>query len=321
MRRTDLLLVAPATADILGKFAGGVADDFLSTFYTAVKCPVLIAPAMNTRMWTSDATQENIRSLRARGVRFVEPESGPLACGEEGEGRLADPGVIVREALRLVERGRSLAGWSVLVTAGPTREPIDPVRFVSNRSSGKMGYAVAAALVRRGARVTLVSGPTSLQTPYGVERIDVETAAEMAAEVAKRFPRCDALWMVAAVADYRPARVVPRKLAKSEGPFEIAWVPTEDILAAAGAKRKKKQILVGFAAETGDPVAKARAKLRHKNLDFIVGNDVARPDGGFDAETNAVTLIGRKGRPARLALAPKTEIAERLVALVHGDTV
>jgi phosphopantothenoylcysteine decarboxylase/phosphopantothenate--cysteine ligase len=318
VRRTDLLLVAPATANILGKLESGVADDFLSTFYTAVKCPVLVAPAMNTRMWTSETVQENVRRLGSRGVAFVEPESGMLACGEEGEGRLADPATIAKEALRHGRRGRSLRRARVLVTAGPTREAIDPVRFVTNRSSGRMGYAIAAGLARRGAKVTLISGPTSLPTPYGIERVDVVTAAEMAREVARRFPKCDALWMAAAVADFRAEKPAPRKLSKRDGPPEIRWVPTTDIVAEAGRSKKKGQIVVGFAAETGDVTASARRKLREKNLDFIVANDVSMPGSGFDVETNEVTLFARTGKPVRLRLASKVEIAEQLLDRVHG---
>jgi phosphopantothenoylcysteine decarboxylase/phosphopantothenate--cysteine ligase len=318
VRTTDLLLVAPATANIIGKFASGVADDFLSTFYTAVTCPVLIAPAMNTRMWSAEAMQENVVRLGARGAAFVEPESGSLACGEEGEGRLADPALIVSQALALARTSRSLEGFRVLVTAGPTREPIDPVRFVSNRSSGRMGYAVAAALARRRATVTLISGPTALPVPYGVERIDVETAAEMGAEVAARWPAADALWMAAAVADFRPAAPAAVKIGKREGGFAIAWTPTEDILRAAGRTKRPGQILVGFAAETGDPAARARAKLEEKNLDFIVANDVSRPGAGFDSRANEVTLFRRGGEPVAIPLALKGAVAETLVSLVHG---
>ena len=274
---------------------------------------------MNTRMWTSEAMQENLGRLAARGVAFVEPASGMLACGEEGEGRLAEPAVIVAQALALARRGRSLEGLRILVTAGPTREAIDPVRFISNRSSGRMGYAIAAALARRGATVTLVSGPTALQAPYGVERVAVETAAEMASEALARWPRCAALWMAAAVADFRPERAAPRKLSKRDGPLEAAWVPTEDILRSAGARKKPGQILVGFAAETGDPERKALAKLEEKNLDFIVANDVTRPGAGFDVGTNEVTLFPRHAAPVVLPLAAKGAIAEGLVDLVHGS--
>jgi phosphopantothenoylcysteine decarboxylase/phosphopantothenate--cysteine ligase len=318
VRRTDLLLVAPATANLVGKFASGVADDFLSTFYTAVKCPVLIAPAMNTRMWTSGAMQDNVRRLLARGVGFVHPESGLLACGEEGEGRLAAPSMIVDQAMRLATRGRSLEKLVAIVTAGPTREPIDPVRYVTNRSSGRMGYAIAEALARRGAKVTLVSGPTSLGTPYGVTRVDVETAAQFAAEVRRLLPGAGALWMAAAVADFRPGRPAREKLSKRAGAPVIRWEATEDVLASAGRRRSPRQVLVGFAAETGSAVAKARRKLREKNVDFIVANDVTLPGVGFDHDTNAVTVIPRSGRAVTLALASKAEIADRLVDIVHG---
>jgi phosphopantothenoylcysteine decarboxylase/phosphopantothenate--cysteine ligase len=317
VRRTDLLLVAPATANIIGKLAWGVADDPLSTLATAIKCPVLLAPAMNTRMWTSPAVEENVERLKGRGVSFVEPERGELACGEEGEGRLADPAVIAEAAMRLARRSRSLARLRVLVTAGPTREPIDPVRYLSNRSSGKMGYAIASALARRGARVVLVSGPTSLPGPYGVERIDVTTADEMQAAVLRRLPRCHALWMVAAVADFRARDVATRKITKArQGPV-LPLARTPDILASAARMRRRGQILVGFAAETDRVLARAREKLEAKGLDFIVANDVSREGVGFDVDTNAVTLLPRKGRPVSLPKASKVEIAEALVDLVH----
>lgn len=320
VRRTDLLVIAPATANMLGKLASGVADDFLSTFYTAVTCPVLIAPAMNTRMWTSWSVQDSVRKLLQRSVAFVEPESGRLACGEEGEGRLASTEAIVAQALRLARRGRSLEDLRAIVTAGPTREPIDPVRYVSNRSSGKMGYAIAAALARRGARVDLISGPTSLPAPYGVKRIDVETAAEMSDAVSGKLRKAGALWMVAAVADFRPRKPAPHKLGKRGGRPDIEWEPTDDILAAAGARKKGGQVLVGFAAETEELLKNARRKMREKNLDFIVANDVTRPGAGFESDSNAVTVLRRQGgRPIVLDLASKDQIAERLVDLVHGS--
>ena len=314
VRDSALLVVAPATADILAKFAWGVADDFLSTFYTAYTGPVLVAPAMNARMWAHPTVEANLATLRGRGVGVVDPEAGELACGEEGMGRLADPERIAAEALRLARRSRSLAGQTLLVTAGPTREPLDPVRFLTNRSSGRMGYALAAAARRRGARVLLVSGPVSLGTPWGVERTDVETAAEMAAAVARLFPDCTACIMTAAVADYRAAAVSPTKLRRGDGPESVALVPTEDILAAlASHPGRAGRLVAGFAAETGDPEDAARAKLARKGLDFIFGNDVSRPGEGFDVETNALVGLSRAGGRRVFPRAAKGELAAAIL--------
>jgi phosphopantothenoylcysteine decarboxylase/phosphopantothenate--cysteine ligase len=292
----SLLVVAPATANIIGKFASGVADDFLSTFYLAVRCPVLIAPAMNEAMYLHSQTQANIQRLTAAGVEFVLPGRGYLACREEGWGRLADPEEIIEHGLALLRRGESLRGKTILVTAGPTREPIDPVRYLSNRSSGKMGYELAAEALRRGAGVILVSGPTSLFPPCGADVRRVETAAEMAREVKKNFSRADAVIMAAAVADFRPAAAAGQKIKKGQASGAIRLVPTEDILATLGERDgRSRKVVVGFAAETENIARNAEKKLREKNLDLIVANDVSRKDSGFDSEFNQVVIIDRRG--------------------------
>ena len=288
--------MAPATANVIAKFAAGVADDFLTTFYLAARCPVLVAPAMNAAMYLHPATQANVRKLRAAGVDFVEPERGYLACREEGWGRLAPPATIVERGLGLLEKGEGLRGKTILVTAGPTREPLDPVRFISNRSSGKMGFELAAEARLRGARVILVSGPTSLFPPFGVEWRGVETAAEMLDEVTKSFAETDAVIMAAAVADFRPAAVSAQKIKKAAAPRAVELVPTEDILSALGRQPSRKdKLIVGFAAETENLEANARRKLEEKGLDLVIANDVSRPGVGIDAETNQVVVIDRLG--------------------------
>jgi phosphopantothenoylcysteine decarboxylase/phosphopantothenate--cysteine ligase len=304
----DLLLVAPATANIIGKFARGIADDALSTLYTATAAPTVVAPAMNVNMYEHPAVQENLAILRARGVRVVEPDSGYLACGWLGKGRLAEVGDIVEAAITALARRRDLAGETVLVTAGPTVEDIDPVRFVSNRSSGRMGYRVAEAARDRGAQVTLVSGPTGLPAPRGVELVSVRSAAEMARAVDEHFDRSTVVVAAAAVADYRPAAVASSKLKKGEGPLALELVRTEDILAGLGSK-KGDRLLVGFAAETDDLVARGRAKLEAKRLDLIVANDVKN---GFGDDTNAAVLLRREGKPVDVPLVSKRELADRI---------
>jgi phosphopantothenoylcysteine decarboxylase / phosphopantothenate---cysteine ligase len=311
-QRTDLLLVAPATADILAKFARGIADDFLTTLYLACTAPVVLAPAMNVNMWNHAATQENVDKLRARGVHIVDPDEGYLACGMTGSGRLAGQEQIVaavREALRLQ---RDLEGQTVLVTAGPTYEDIDPVRYLTNRSSGKMGYAVAEAAARRGARVILVSGPTALDCPAGVERIDVRTAAEMYRTVLEQFPSAPIGIFAAAVADYRPAETADQKIKRSGERFTLTLEPNPDILAAA-AQKKGDRIVVGFAAETERVAENARKKLAAKNADLIVANDVTAEGAGFDHDTNIVTLLARDGRDLPLPRMSKSEVAQRIL--------
>jgi len=319
----SVLVIAPATANIIAKLAAGVADDFLSTFYLAVRCPVVIAPAMNEAMYLHPQTQANILKLQAAGVEFVLPEKGYLACKDEGWGRLVAPEKIVEHSLALLQKGESLKSRTVLVTAGPTREPIDPVRFLSNRSSGKMGYALAGEALRRGARVILVSGPTSLLPPFGAEFRAVETAADMSREVKKNLPRTDILIMAAAVADFRPAEPSPQKIKKKESPPALNLLPTEDILATLGrAGGRAKKVIVGFAAETADVTASATRKLREKKLDLVVANDVSREGIGFDSDFNQVVIIDKEGVVFESPPASKREISrlvmDRVEVLLGG---
>ena len=309
---TDLLLVAPATADILAKFARGIADDFLSTLYLASTAPVVAAPAMNVNMWQHEATQENLATLRARGVRIVEPNEGYLACGMTGPGRLASQ-VEILKAVEEVLRGRQdLDGEGVLVTAGPTREDIDPVRFLSNRSSGKMGYAVARAAARRGAKVVLVTGPTALETPGGVERIDVRSAEDMLRAVEARFPECTLAVFAAAVADYRAVEPSESKIKRTQDALTLRLEPNPDILATV-AREKGDRLVVGFAAETDNVAENARKKLAQKNADVMVANDVTAEGAGFDVDTNMVTLLSSDGRDLALPRLTKAEVAERIL--------
>ncbi len=309
-----LLLVVPATANVIGKFANGIADDFLSSLYLATRAPVLMAPAMNTNMLEHEAVRRNLSTLSSRGVRFVEPGAGYLACGWIGKGRLAEPDDIVDAADLLLQPRGSLLGCLVLVTAGPTYEDIDPVRYIGNRSSGKMGYAVAAEAARRGARVLLISGPTHLPAPSGVELIPVRSAADMHAAVQQHAAASDVVVMAAAVADYTPERTAAGKIEKSDGPLDLRLVRTPDILAELGRMRgaAAKPVLVGFAAESGDPVERGRTKLTRKHVDFIVANDITRADAGFDVDTNAVTIISKDSEDT-IALTPKADIAARIL--------
>lgn len=311
----SLLLVAPATANIIGKFAHGVADDFLTSLYLATRAPVLMAPAMNTNMLDHPAVRENIATLAARGVRFVEPGAGYLACGWIGKGRLAEPHEIADAADQLLQPKGSLLGRLVVVTAGPTYEDLDVVRYIGNRSSGRMGYAVAAEAARRGARVVLVSGPTHLDPPASVEIVRVRSAAQMRDAVLRTADDADVVVMAAAVADYTPdGGSVSAKIEKTDGPLEIRLVRTVDILAELGRRRagSPRPVLIGFAAESGDPVARGRDKLRRKNVDLVVANDITRPDSGFDSESNAATLIDHDSDEV-FAHGPKTELASRIV--------
>ncbi|MGH9602031.1 MAG: bifunctional phosphopantothenoylcysteine decarboxylase/phosphopantothenate--cysteine ligase CoaBC [Terriglobales bacterium] len=285
----DALVVAPATADTLAKFAHGQADDFISTLFLATTAPVVVAPAMNVNMWEHPATQSNLETLKQRGVRVVEPDSGYLACRMMGPGRLAPNEVIVAAVLEALGAAQDLAGETVLVTAGPTREAIDPVRYLTNRSSGRMGYALAEAALRRGARVILVSGPTALTSPGAAELVAVETAEQMREAVLARFAEATIVVKCAAVADYRPRAAAPEKI-KRQGAMTLELEPTPDILAELG-KRRTSQIVVGFAAETEDVLENARRKLNAKSADAIVVNDVSRPGTGFDSDRNAVTIL------------------------------
>ncbi len=315
----QLLAVVPATANVLGKFAHGIADDFLSTLYISCPAPVLLAPAMNTEMWNHPAVRHNVEILKSRGHCIVDPEAGELACGMEGEGRLADVAVIVSRILDLLGKGTSLSDLKILVTAGPTIEPIDPIRFVSNRSSGKMGYAVAEAAQRRGAEVYLVSGPTGLNAPAGVRLIRVQTAAEMKEAVLHLYPEMDIVIKAAAVADYRPAESAAQKMKKGRQTIALNLRPTEDILALLG-ERKKHQVLVGFAAETESLLARARDKMTRKNLDLIVANDIS--SGVFGSDSATVHILCPDREPLVLQNQPKSSIADRILdmALVAHRT-
>jgi phosphopantothenoylcysteine decarboxylase/phosphopantothenate--cysteine ligase len=304
----DLLLVAPATANTMAKFAHGVADNFLSTLYLAIRAPVVVAPAMNCEMWEHQAVQENIATLRARGVHVVEPEEGYLACGMVGQGRLAANDKILAAVLEVLGHTRELAGETVLITAGPTQEDIDPVRFISNRSSGKMGYALAEEALRRGARVILVSGPTALEAPKGVEFVPVRTAADMSVAVKKWFSESSIVVKAAAVADMRPAQPASSKIKKEKLAKAIEIEPTEDILASLG-RMKNGKLLIGFAAETTLSMARALAKLKAKHLDLLVTNDVNEAGAGFDVDTNHVRLLWPDGSVKEIPLTSKKEVA------------
>ena len=310
-----LLLVAPATANIIGKVANGIADDFLTSLYLATRAPVMMAAAMNTNMLEHEAVQRNIAALTARGVQFVDPGDGYLACGWIGKGRLAEPEEIADAAHNLLQPRGSLLGRLVLVTAGPTYEDIDAVRYVGNRSSGKMGYAVAAEAARRGARVILVSGPSREPAPAGVEMVKVRRALEMHAAVGQRAGDADIVIMAAAVADYMPeGGGEAGKIEKTDGPLRLTLVRTPDILAELGAARNggSRPVLVGFAAESGDPVVRGRAKLARKAVDLIVANDVSQKEAGFDSDLNAATLISPDGEEV-FPTGPKTALASLIL--------
>jgi len=316
-RRIDALVVAPATANILAKFARGVADDLLSTFFISVTAPIVVAPAMNTRMWKNATTKANVERLTANGVQIVDPEDGWLAEREVGEGRLADPDEIVEVTLLAARRSTQLSGRKIVISAGPTREPIDPLRYLSNRSSGKMGFALADAAARRGAEVVLIAGPVHQPTPFGVQRIDVSTALEMRTAVTDARPGADTVIMAAAVADYVP-RAAKRKIKKSAGPLELTLDRGVDILAELGSNRKER-LLVGFAAETEGLIENARDKMKRKNLDYIVANDVSGDNTGMGVDDNAVTVLARDGSSHEIPRASKKRIAEGLIDHLFAD--
>ena len=312
-KRADVFLVAPASANFLGKMAAGVADDMLTTTVMATKAPVLIAPAMNTNMYENPVTQRNMRTLRELlGVTFIEPSTGLLACNDVGKGHIADD----KDILAAVERAlgeKDFAGKKVLVTAGPTREAIDPVRYLTNKSSGKMGYAIAAAAARRGAEVTLISGPVALEKPDGVTRVFIESTQDLYREMEARCGAQDVIIQAAAPADYRPEHIAEQKIKKTgDEPFDIHLVQNPDVAAMVGQHKRPGQILVGFAAETQNLSENAGKKLLKKNLDFIVGNDVTRPGAGFDVDTNIVTFYDAKGETALPQLL-KSEVADRIL--------
>jgi phosphopantothenoylcysteine decarboxylase/phosphopantothenate--cysteine ligase len=315
----DLLLVAPATANVIGKFANGIADDFLSSLYIATKAPVLLAPAMNTNMFDHEAVRANLDRLSARGVRFVDPGAGYLACGWIGKGRLAEPAEIVAAAELVLRPSGPLRGRRVLVTAGPTREAIDPVRFLANRSSGKMGYALAAAARNRGADVELISGPTALKPPSDVVMVHVTSAAEMHEAVTARAPAADVIIMAAAVADYAPRAAAAEKIHKDRESMTLTLVRTPDIIGELARRRAgaDRPILVGFAAETNDLVAEARKKRREKGLDLVVANDVSRTDAGFEVDDNEVTIVSADGEEI-VPLQSKAAIANRVLDRVEA---
>ena len=323
-RNCDLFVIVPASMNVIARLANGLAEDMLTASAMACTAPILLAPGMNTGMWNNPATQANLAKLRDYGYFFIEPTTGRLACRTEGVGRMADVETIFGAIQEMLARSGSWAGRRVLVTAGPTREPLDPVRFLSNRSSGKMGYALAEAARLRGAIVTLVSGPTALTAPGGVEFIRVETAAQMRDAVLPRAAGADLILAAAAVADHRPAEFAAQKLKKDPpdlpllgaGRLSLPLVANDDILAALGRKKHTGQILVGFAAETEDLLDHARGKLAAKNLDWIVANDVTAEGAGFDGDTNIVTLLGRDGSETALPLLTKREVAERILDAV-----
>lgn len=307
----DAMLIAPATADLIAKLAAGLADDMITATALVTRAPLLVAPSMNTLMLEHPATRANMATLRGYGYRLIEPGSGELACGYEGAGRLPEPEDLVQEVAAALS-SQDFRGLRVVVSAGPTCEPIDPVRHISNRSSGRMGYEVAAAAWRRGAAVTLVSGPTGLMVPRGVEGIHVRTAAEMAAAMTSQSTDADVVIMVAAVADYRPRSAAAGKIKKSAEDLTLQLEKTEDVLASL-ARSKGRKILVGFAAETDDVRENALSKLRRKNLDLIVANDVGAPGTGFDVSTNAAILLDAKGGEKRSGLVAKEELAEMIL--------
>ncbi len=308
----DAFVIAPATANCLAKLAGGIADDLLTTTALAMTAPLLLAPAMNANMWRHPATQANLVALLSRGARTVGPGAGHLACGDDDVGRMAEPAEIVEALAALLAPRRDFAGKRVLVTAGPTVERIDPVRFITNRSSGKMGYAIAEAARDRGAEVALVSGPVALAAPRGVDRVSVESSAQMCEAVLARGEWADVVIQAAAPADFRPAQVAAHKIKKTGAGMTLALENTADIAAELGRRRRDDQVIVIFAAETDDVLANARGKLARKNADMVVANDVTRPDAGFGVDTNAVTLITRDDARA-LPLMSKREVADGIL--------
>ena len=315
-RRADLFVIAPATANMIGKIANGIADDFLSTTVMATTAPVLLVPAMNTEMYLSAATQTNLKTLADRGFHLMTPESGPLACGTAGIGRLPESSAIVERIAAHFSAGKSLQGVRLLVTAGGTREAIDPVRYIGNRSSGKMGYAISAVAAERGAEVILVSGPVSLAAPTGVTRVSVESALEMRDAVLAAFSTVDIVIKAAAVADYRPDVVAEQKIKKQSSNMTVNLIKNPDILAELGSS-KSSQFLVGFAAETQDLAKNATEKLRRKNLDMLVANDVTQAGAGFESETNIVKVFYQDGVSEELPQMSKLELAAVLLDRVQ----
>ena len=315
----DLLVVAPATANIIAKFANGIADDFLSSTYLACSAPVLIAPAMNTTMWEHPATQRNLRRLSADGVHIMEPDAGEMACGTIGPGRLSEPERIVATALEILSPTRSakdLTGERFLITVGATREEIDPVRFISNRSSGRMGYALAEAALRRGGVVTVVRGITTVNPPAGLTIVEAMSAEEMSQAVARERGNASVFIGAAAIADYRPSQRADQKIKKSKDSITLTLERTPDVLSEVAASRTNGMLVIGFAAETENVLDNAREKLRNKNLDAIIANDVSRADSGFDSVTNAITIVTRDNETVELPLMSKNEAADRVLDVI-----
>jgi len=313
-QQAQLLVVAPATADTIARLAHGRADNLLSIAALAAECPIIVAPAMDAGMFEHPATQANLAVLRDRGVTLVGPAEGRMASGLMGMGRMLEPEQLLGHIRWRLGQEGPLAGRTVIVTAGGTQEPLDPVRVLANRSSGKQGFALAQAAIDRGAAVILIAGPSTPETPVGADRVEVETAAQMAEAVAEALPRAEVLLMAAAVADFRPTRAEPNKLKRQSGVPLVSLEPTEDILVSLGENRPK--LVVGFAAESDDLLASARTKLEEKDLDLIVANDITASDAGFGADTNRVTLIGRNGEAQSLPLLTKVEVAERVLDVV-----
>lgn len=315
-KKADLMLVVPATANIIGKVANGIADDMLSTTIMATKAPVVFAPAMNTNMYNNQIVQDNIKKLKDYGYKFISPASGRLACGDTGEGKLADTKLISDIVCSMLYDIKDMKNKKVLITAGPTISPIDPVRFISNKSSGKMGYAIAEEARDRGAEVTLISGPTALDMPFGIETIKVNTNEEMYKEVLNHFSFSDIVIKCAAVSDYRPKEYSEVKIKKKNAELSLNLIKDTDILYELG-KLKKNQILVGFAAESNDILENAQDKLKAKNLDYIVANDITGKDTGFASHDNKVTIISSKGEYTHLDKMPKKMVARELFNLIN----
>lgn len=317
-KKADLMLIAPATADIIGKIANGIADDMLSTTIMASKCPVVFAPAMNSNMYSNPILQDNIIKLKKFGYMFISPASGRLACGDIGEGKLADTELITNIVISMLYDKKDLSGKNVLVTAGPTIAAIDPVRFITNRSSGRMGYAIAEEARDRGANVTLISGPTNLTPPFDVKLININTNEDMLNAVLDHFHESDIVIKSAAVADYKPKTYSEKKIKKLEQEFEIKFVKDNDILKRLG-EIKEKQILVGFAAESNDLIANAEKKLKNKNLDYIAANDIMSKTTGFASEDNKITLLCKDGRIIHFDIMSKRDVARRLFDIIVQD--
>lgn len=316
--RADLVVVAPATANIIAKLAHGIADDMLSTTLLAVQAPIFIAPAMNVHMYQHPTVQENMEKLKARGVQFIEPEEGPLACGYVGKGRLAEPEDIAVRIEEFFESSRDFFGKKFLITAGATRESIDPVRLFTNRSTGKMGYAFAEAVIERGGEVILISGKTNITPPSGVQLLAVETAEEMYQAVMEHLNEVDIIIKAAAVADYRPKNVYQQKFKKSEGPWLIEMERTKDIAFEVGQRKDDHQFLLGFAAESEELIARAKAKIKKKNMDMIVSNHILTAGAGFEHDTNIVTLITKDGEEIEYPKLHKKVLAHRILTEIHS---